>query len=123
MFKENQIDIPDHQYYLACNAKKMVHLTFLEKKLVFQTEMLTFSRILFSKKWNFSRVKELLKIEPNWYPRLPVQFRLLCKKYGPPNLPRKKVGISIGSIDLFTYSIFKNIEILSGQGVVQSEPN
>ena len=28
-----------------------------------------------------------------------------------------------GNIDLFAYSIFKNIEILSGQGVVQLEPN
>ena len=34
----------------------------------------------------------------------------------------KKVRISIGNIDLFAYSIFKNIEILSDQGVVQSEP-
>ena len=60
----NQIDIPDYQYYLGCNAKRIVRLTFLEKKFVFQSE-----------------------------------FRL------------------------FAYSIFKNIEILSGQGVVQSEPN
>ena len=34
----------------------------------------------------------------------------------------KKVRISIGNIDLFAYSIFKNIETLSDQGVVQSEP-
>ena len=33
----NQIDISDYQYYLVCNAKRMVHLTFLEKKLVFQS--------------------------------------------------------------------------------------
>ena len=39
------------------------------------------------------------------------------------SLPRKKVRISIGNIDLFAYSIFKNIEISSGQGVVQIEPN
>ena len=39
------------------------------------------------------------------------------------NLPRKKVSFSIGNFDLFAYSIFKNIEISSGQGVVQSEPN
>ena len=31
----------------------------------------------------------------------------------------KKVRISIGNIQLFAYSILKNIEILSGQGVVQ----
>ena len=35
----------------------------------------------------------------------------------------KKVRIAIGNIDLFAYSIFKNIEILSGQGAVQIEPN
>ena len=59
----NQIDIPEYQYYLGCNAKN-----------------------------------------------------------GPPNFPRKKIRVSIGIIDLFAYSIFKNMEILSDQGVVQSEP-
>ena len=58
----NQIDIPDYQYYLSCNAKRVVCLTFLENKFVFQSE--------------FS-----------------------------------------------TYSIFKIIEVLSGQGVVQIKPN
>ena len=42
---------------------------------------------------------------------------------GPPNVPRKKVRISIGIIDLFAYSILKNIEILSNQRVVQIQPN
>ena len=60
----NQIDIPDYQYYLSCNAKSMVRLTFLEKS-----------------------------------------------------------SFSIGNIDLIAYSIFKNIEISAGQGIVQSEPN
>ena len=64
LFKVNQIDIPDYQYYLGCNAKRMVCLTFLEKSSYFNR--------------NF---------------------------------------------DLFAYSIFKNIEILSGQGVVQIQPN
>ena len=59
----NQIDIPDYQYYLGCNTKRMDRLTFLEK------------------------------------------------------------SFSIGNIDLFAYSIFKNIEFSSGHGVVQSEPN
>ena len=26
-----QNDIPDYQYYLGCNAKRLVRLTFLEK--------------------------------------------------------------------------------------------
>ena len=42
---------------------------------------------------------------------------------GPPNVPGKKVRISIGIIDLFAYSILKNLEILSNQGFVQSQPN
>ena len=39
------------------------------------------------------------------------------KKNGPPNVPRKKVCISIGNLDLFAYSIFKHREILSDQGL------
>ena len=42
---------------------------------------------------------------------------------GPPKVPRKQVRISIGIIDLFAYSILKDIENLSNQGVVQSQPN
>ena len=46
------------------------------------------------------------------------------QKIRPPDVPRKQVRISIGTIDLFAYSIFKNIEFfLSDQGVVQCEPN
>ena len=39
------------------------------------------------------------------------------------SLSRKKVRISIGNFDLFAYSILKNREILSDQGLFQSEPN
>ena len=42
-----QIDIQDYQYYLGCNAKRMVRLTVIEKKLVFQSEISTDSLILF----------------------------------------------------------------------------
>ena len=45
------------------------------------------------------------------------------QKNGPTKVPRKQVRISIGIIDLFGYSILKNIEILSNQGVVQKQPN
>ena len=45
------------------------------------------------------------------------------QKNDPPNVPRKQVRISTGIVDLFDYSIFKNIEILSNQGVVQIQPN
>ena len=60
----NQIDIPDYQYHLGCNTKRMARLVFL-----------------------------------------------------------KKFRFSIGKIDLLAYSIFKNREILSDQGLFQSEPN
>ena len=45
------------------------------------------------------------------------------QKNGPTKVPRKQVRISIIIIDLFGYSILKNIEILSNQGVVQKQPN
>ena len=35
----------------------------------------------------------------------------------------KKVCILIGIIDLFAHTILKNIEIISNQGVVESQPN
>ena len=40
----------------------MVRLTFLEKKLVFQSEKSTYSLILFSKNSDFLSVKELFKV-------------------------------------------------------------
>ena len=47
----------------------------------------------------------------------------VMQKIGPPNVPRKKVRISIGIIDLLAYSILKNIEILSNLGIVQGQSN
>ena len=49
LFKVNQIDIPDYQYYINSNAKRMVRLTLLEKIFVFQSEISTYSLIQFSK--------------------------------------------------------------------------
>ena len=40
MFKVKQIGISDYQYYLSCKAKRMFRLTFLEKKLVFQSQII-----------------------------------------------------------------------------------
>ena len=42
----NKIDIPDYQYYSGCNGKRIVHLTFLEKKFVIQSEISTYSLII-----------------------------------------------------------------------------
>ena len=37
LFKVNQTDIPDYQYHLGCNAKRLAGLAFLEKKIVSQS--------------------------------------------------------------------------------------
>ena len=58
----NQIEIPDYQYHLGCNKKRMAGLAFLEKKFVFQSEISTFSLILFLKIEKFYRIKELFKV-------------------------------------------------------------
>ena len=60
----SQIDIPDYQYYIGCNAERMVRLTFLEKKLVSQSEILTYSLILFSK-IEISSGQGVVQSEPN----------------------------------------------------------
>ena len=53
--------------YLECKAKRVFGIACLGKKLVFHTEILTFSLILFSKIWKFYRVKELSKLNQTWY--------------------------------------------------------
>ena len=61
--------------------------------------------------------------ELNRYPRLPVLIWLQCQKKGPPNVPGKKVVFQ-SEITTYSHILFlKKIEILSDQGVVQSEPN
>ena len=62
LFKVNQIDIPDFQYHLGCNAKRMARLAFLEKKFVFQSEKSTYSLTLFSKIGKFYRTKDFFKV-------------------------------------------------------------
>ena len=49
LFKVNQIDIPDYQYYLGCNAKRMVRLTLLEKSLYFNRKYRLFRLFYFQK--------------------------------------------------------------------------
>ena len=110
----NQIDIPDYQYYLGFNAKRMVRLTFLEKKFVFQSEILTYSLILFPKISKFHRVKELFKVNQIDIPDYQYYLGCYAKKMVRLIFLEKKVRFSIGNIDLFAYSIFKNIEISSG---------
>ena len=63
----NQIDIPDYQYHLGFDTKRMAGLAFLEKKFVFQSEISTFSLILFLKIEKFRRVKEIFKSNQTRY--------------------------------------------------------
>ena len=113
-FKVNQIDIPDYQYHLSCNTKRMAGLAFLEKKFVFQSEISIYSLILFSKIEKFYRIKEFFKVNQIDIPDY--QYHLGCNTNRMAGLAflENKVRFSIGNIDLFAYSIFKNREIFIG---------
>ena len=53
--------------YLECKAKRIFGIACPGKKLVFHTEISTYSLILFSKIEKFYRVKELSKLNQTWY--------------------------------------------------------
>ena len=53
LFKVNKIDIPDYQYYLGCNAKRMVRLTVLEKSSYLNRKSRLFRLFFFQKYRNF----------------------------------------------------------------------
>ena len=109
----NQIDIPDYQYYLGCNAKGMVRLTFLEKKFVFQSEISTYSLILFSKNSEILSDKELFKVNQTRYGVSHVYLKCKTKRiFGIACLAKKFVFQS----EILTYPLIlfsKNSEILS----------
>ena len=60
----NQIEIPDYQLYLGCNAKRMVRLTFLEK-ISFSYGTLRISRITNFKNRCFLSDQGVVQSEPN----------------------------------------------------------
>ena len=64
----NQIDIPEYQYYLDCNAKRTVRLTFLEKSSYFNRSYRLIRLFYFQKYGNFYRIKELFKVNQNDIP-------------------------------------------------------
>ena len=68
-------------------------------------------------------VKNFLKSNQTWFRVSHVYLECTTERIFCYSLPRKKVRISIGNLDFFAYSIFKNIEISSVQGIVQIEPN
>ena len=81
--KVNQIDITNYQYYLACNSKRMVRLTFLEKiriSIGIIDLIACYSLILFSKILKFYWVKELFKSDQTWYGLSPLQLECKTKK-------------------------------------------
>ena len=118
----NQNDILEYQYYLNCNAKRTVRLTFLEKKIVFQSELSTYSLILFSKIWKFYQIKELFKVNQNDIPEYQSYLNCNAKRTVRLTFLEKKF---VFQSELSTYSLIlfsKLWKFLSDQGVVQSEP-
>ena len=70
----NQIDIPDYQYHLDCNAKKNGPRNFPRKKFVFHTEMSTYSliiRLFYFQKYRMLSGQEVVQIKPNSVWRIP----------------------------------------------------
>ena len=61
MFKSNQTRHGVSTVYLESNTKRIFVIACLEKKFVFQSEISTYSLILFSKIEKFYRVKEMSK--------------------------------------------------------------
>ena len=119
-FKVNQINIPDYQYYLGCNAKRMVHLTLIQKKLVFYTEISTFSLIDFSKIVDFYRIIELLKANQNDIPDYQYYVGCNAKRMVCLTFPEKKF---VFQSEILTYSLIlfsKNSEILSDKELSKS---
>ena len=66
----NQIDIPNYQYYLDCNAKKMVRLTFLEKSSYFSRKY-RLIRLFYFQKYKVLLGQGVIQIEPNWVWSMP----------------------------------------------------
>ena len=60
----NQIDIPDYHYFLSCNAKRMVCLTFLEK-ISFSIGYLLLFQISSFKNRSFLSDQGVVQSEPN----------------------------------------------------------
>ena len=106
--------------------EKKFGIACLGKKFVLQSEISAYSLIIrlfyFQKYRNFIGSRSC----PNQTKHgmeYPMCTQSVKRKNFCHSLYTKKVRFSIGNFDLFGYSFFENIEILSGQGVVQIEPN
>ena len=67
MFKLNQTRYRVSHVYLECETERIFGIACLGKKFVFQSEISTYSLILFSKIYKFYRVKELFKSNQTGY--------------------------------------------------------
>ena len=76
LFKSNQTRYGESHSYFEFKTKRIFAIACLGKKLVFHTEILTYSLILFSKIWKFHRVKELFKVNQIDFPDY--QYYLGC---------------------------------------------
>ena len=85
----------------------MIHLTFLEKKFVFQSEISTYSLILFFKNIEISSAQGVVQIKPNWEWSIPCVGRAQEERKFWYSLPRKEVGFSYGNLRLFQIIKFK----------------
>ena len=116
----------NHQCNESVKQKEILY-SLPRKKLSFSYGNLRYFQISIFKNRSFLSGQEVVQIKPNFVWSILSVGRLWFKRNGPPNFHRKKIRISIRNIDLFAYYSLilfsKNVEILSGQGVVQIKPN
>ena len=105
----NQIDIPEYQYHLDCNAKGMVRVTFLEKSLYFIRKC---RLIRLSNQTRYGESHGHL----NSKTRRIFAIACLGKKF----VFQSEISTYSNIIRLF---YFEKYSILSGQEVVQIKPN
>ena len=117
--KCNQTRYGVSHLYLESKIERIFAIACLGKKFVFQSEIQTYSLILFSKIQKFYRIKELSKSNQTRYGVSHVYLESKTKRIFAIACLGKKFVFQSEIFDLFAYSIFKNIEILSDQGVVQ----
>ena len=105
----NQISYGVSHVYLNCKTKKNFGIACLGKKFVFQSEISTYSLILFSKILKFHRLKELSKLNQIWYGLFHVYLECKTKKnFGIACLGKKFVFQS----EISTYSLILFSKIL-----------
>ena len=120
--KSNQTWYGVSHVYLERKAKRIFGIAYLQKSSFFNRKFRLLRLFYFQKYRNFIGTSNC----PN-RTKLAMEYTMCTqsvkRKEFFVQLLYKKDRFSIGNFDFFGYSIFKNIEILSGQGIVQIEPN